>query len=169
MVVINRRDQVAGSDSALFLAVQQQSCSSQKIQPSTWRRIASLHLAEPLRQTALPHGSALHLEITCKLLLCVRLGVSRDRGCGHHAVETPLHDCTAVRVPKYHSVRNVKKVFIVILVPKLPLNFVVALAAGVKPSSREGLLEDGKSEACCRTQETRPGAWSSRVQTDARA
>ena len=58
----------------------------------------------------------------------------------------------AVRVPKYHSVRKVKKVFIVI--------FVVALAAGVKskPSSREVILEDGESEACCRTQETRPGA-----------
>ena len=40
----------------------------------------------------------------------------------------------AVRVPKYHSVRKVKKVFIVI--------FVVALAAGVKskPSSRERLF-----------------------------
>ena len=31
-----RRDQVAGSDSAFFVAVQQQSCSSQEIQPSTW-------------------------------------------------------------------------------------------------------------------------------------
>ena len=46
---------------------------------------------------------------------------------------------SAVRVPKYHSVRKVKNVFIVILIPKLSLNFVVALAAGVKsnPSSRE--------------------------------
>ena len=61
LVVIKRRDKVAGSDSALFLAVQQQSCSSQEIQPSTWLRIASLHLAETLRPTALPHGSALHL------------------------------------------------------------------------------------------------------------
>ena len=43
-------------------------------------------------------------------------------------------------LPKYHSVQKVKKVFIVILVPKLPLNFVVALAAGVKPSSREGVF-----------------------------
>ena len=86
-----------------------------------------------LRSTALPHGSALHLHITCKLLLCVRLGMSRDRCCGHRAAETPLHDCTAVRVPKYHSVRKVK-VFIVI--------FVVALAAGVKskPSSKERLF-----------------------------
>ena len=44
------------------------------------------------------------------------------------------NDCTAVRVPKYHSVRKVKKVFIVI--------FVVALAAGVKskPSSIERLF-----------------------------
>ena len=44
------------------------------------------------------------------------------------------HDCTAVRVPKYHAVRKAKKVFIVI--------FVVALAAGVKskPSSRERLF-----------------------------
>ena len=39
---------------------------------------------------------------------------------------------SAVRVPKYHSVRKVKNVFIVILIPKLSLNFVVALAAGVK-------------------------------------
>ena len=37
-------------------AIQQQSCSSQEIQ-----RIASLHLAETLRPTALPHGSALHI------------------------------------------------------------------------------------------------------------
>ena len=39
----------------------------------------------------------------------------------------------------YHSVRKVKKVFIVILIPKQSLNFVVALAAGVKstPSSSE--------------------------------
>ena len=37
-------------------AIQQQSCSSQEIQ-----RIASLHLAETLRPTALPHESALHL------------------------------------------------------------------------------------------------------------
>ena len=37
------------------------------------------------------------------------------------------------------TVRKVKKVFIVILIPKLSLNFVVALAAGLKskPSSRE--------------------------------
>ena len=43
------------------------------------------------------------------------------------------------RAPKYHSVRKVKKLFIVILIPKLPLDFAVALAAGVKskPSSRE--------------------------------
>ena len=67
-------------------AIQQQSCSSQEIQ-----RIASLHLAETLRPTALPHGSVLHLYITSKLLLCVRLGMSRDRRCGHHAAETPLH------------------------------------------------------------------------------
>ena len=26
----------------------------------------------------------------CKLLLCVRLGMSRDRCYGHHAAETPL-------------------------------------------------------------------------------
>ena len=70
------RDQLAGSDSALGLAVQQQTCSSPQIQPSTWLRIASLHLAETSRPTALPHGSALHLQITCKLLLCVRLGIS---------------------------------------------------------------------------------------------
>ena len=37
-------------------AIQQQSCSSQEIQ-----RIASLHLAETLRPTALPQGRALHL------------------------------------------------------------------------------------------------------------
>ena len=44
------------------------------------------------------------------------------------------NDCTAVRVPKYHSVRKVKKVFIVI--------FVVALASGVKSkhSNRERLF-----------------------------
>ena len=40
-------------------AIQQQSCGSQEIQLSTWLRIASLHLAEPLRPTALPHGSVL--------------------------------------------------------------------------------------------------------------
>ena len=96
------RDQVAGSDSAFVVAVQQQNRSSQETQPSTWLRIASLHLAETLRPTALPHGSALHLYITCKLLLCVRLGMSRGHRCGHHAAKTPLHACTAVRVPKYH-------------------------------------------------------------------
>ena len=42
-------------------AIQQQSCSSQEMQPSTWLRIASLHLAETLRPTALPHDSTLHL------------------------------------------------------------------------------------------------------------
>ena len=36
-------------------------------------RIASLHLDETLRPTALPHDSALHLYITCMLLLSVRL------------------------------------------------------------------------------------------------
>ena len=65
--------------------------------------------------------------------------MSRDRRCGHHAAETPLHACTVVRVPTYNSVRKVKKVFLVILIPKLSLNFVVALAAVVKskPSSKE--------------------------------
>ena len=52
---------VAGSDSAFFVGVHQQSCSSQEIQPSAWLRIALLHLAETLRPTALPHDSALHL------------------------------------------------------------------------------------------------------------
>ena len=68
------------------------------------QRIASLHLAETLRPTALPHDSALHLQITCKLLLSVRLGTSGDRRCGHqvgrrHSVLCFLpHDaCTAVR------------------------------------------------------------------------
>ena len=65
-----------------------------------------------LRSTALPHGSALHLQITCKLLVCVRLGTSRYRCCGHHAAETPLYDCSALRVPNFHSVRKVKMVFI---------------------------------------------------------
>ena len=37
------------------------------------QRIASLHLDETLRPTALPHDSALHLYITCMLLLSVRL------------------------------------------------------------------------------------------------
>ena len=87
-------------------AIQQQSCSSQEIQPPTWPRIASLHLAGTLRLTSLPHGSALHLQITCKLLLCVRLGMSRDRHCGHDAAETQPGACTAVRVRKYHSVRK---------------------------------------------------------------
>ena len=50
-----RRDQVAGSDSAFVVAVQQQSYSYQETQPSTWLWIASLHLAETLRLTALPH------------------------------------------------------------------------------------------------------------------
>ena len=46
------------------------------------------------------------------------------------------HDYTAARVPKYHSVRKVKKVFIAIVV------VLIALAAGVKskPSSRERLF-----------------------------
>ena len=64
-----------------------------------------------LRSTALPHGRALHLQITCKLLLCVGLGMNRERCCGHHAAETPLYDWSAVRVPNYHSLRNVKMVF----------------------------------------------------------
>ena len=42
------------------------------------QRIASLHLAETLRPTALPHDSALHLWITCKLLLCVRVSLRAD-------------------------------------------------------------------------------------------
>ena len=60
--------------------------------------------------------------------------MSRDRCGGQHAAETPLHDFTAVRVPKYNSVRKEKKVFRLI--------FVVALAAGVKtkPSSRDTLF-----------------------------
>ena len=87
------------------VAVQQQSCSSPEIQPSTWRRIASLHLAETLRPTALPHGMAARSTSRSRAdccCLCVWLGMSRDRRCGHHAAETPLHVCTAVRVPKYH-------------------------------------------------------------------
>ena len=48
--------------------------------------------------------------------------MNRDRSCGHHAAETPFHACAAVLVPKYHSVRKVKKVFIVILIPKPSLN-----------------------------------------------
>ena len=52
---------VAGSDFAFCVAVQQENCSSAEIQPSTWLRIASLHLAKTLRPAALPHGSALHL------------------------------------------------------------------------------------------------------------
>ena len=119
MVGIKRRDPVAGSDSAFFVAVQQQSCSSQEIQPSTWRRISSLHLAETLKPTELLHGNALHLYTTCKLLLCVRLGMSRDRRCGHHAVETPLHACTAVRVTKYQLSPESKGIFHLILIPKL--------------------------------------------------
>ena len=47
------------------------------------QRIASLHLAEPLRPTPLPDDSALNLSITCQLLLSVRLGTSGDRRCGH--------------------------------------------------------------------------------------
>ena len=38
-----------------------------------------------------------------KVLLCVRLGMSRDRRCGNHAAETPLRAYTAIRVRKYHS------------------------------------------------------------------
>ena len=75
-------------------------CRTQETRPGT------------LRSRALPHGSALHLQITCRLLLCVGLGMSRDRCCGHHAAETPLYDWSAVRVPNDHSLRNVKKVFI---------------------------------------------------------
>ena len=48
--------------------------------------------------------------------------MSRDRRCGHHAAETQLHACTAARVPRYHSVRKVKKVFIVIVIPKPSFN-----------------------------------------------
>ena len=71
------------------------------------QRIASLHLAETLRLTALPHDSALHLYITCKLLLSVRPGTSGDRRCGHHlgtrhSVLCFSHDaCTAARVRTY--------------------------------------------------------------------
>ena len=66
----------------------------------------------------------------------------------------------------------------------IPFVLLIALEGGVNsnPSSRERLFlrtanprQDPNSyvhgwhEACCRTQETRPGAWSSSVQTDARA
>ena len=68
------------------------------------QRIASLHLAETSRPTALPHDSALHPYIKCKLLLFVRLGTSGDRRCGHqlgrrHSVLcfSPHDACTAVR------------------------------------------------------------------------
>ena len=54
------------------------------------QRIASLHLAETLRPTALPRDGALHLYITCKLLLCVRLGISRDRRCGQTLLRAML-------------------------------------------------------------------------------
>ena len=67
------------------------------------QRIASLHLAETLRPTALPHDSALHLQIAWKLRLSVRLGTSGDRRCGHqvgrrHSVLcfSPHDACTAV-------------------------------------------------------------------------
>ena len=55
----------------------------------------------------------------------------RDRRCGYHAAETPLHDCTAVRVPKYHPVGNVKKVFIT---PPLHHVQVAALRAACRES-----------------------------------
>ena len=90
-------------------------CSSQEIQPSMWLRIASLNLAEPLRPTALPHGSALHLSITCKLLLCVRLGMNRDRRCGHNAAETPLHASDMMWPTDIGGVQHDN---IVILIPK---------------------------------------------------
>ena len=68
-----------------------------------------------------------------------------------HSVLCFSHDaCTAVRVRKRNSLRSnsfflmgtgtkIKNFFMVILIPKLSLNFVVALAAGLKskPSSRE--------------------------------
>ena len=69
-----------------------------------------------------------HVQVAAVREAYVRLSMSRDRGCGHHAVETPLHSCTAVRVPKYHSVRKGKKVFIVILIPKPSLNFRTGLS-----------------------------------------
>ena len=74
------------------------------MQPSTWLRISSLHLAETLRPTALPHGSAfraLHLYITSTLLLCVRFLLSRDHCYEIYAAETQLQACTAVRVRNY--------------------------------------------------------------------
>ena len=46
--------------------------------------------------------------------------MSRDRRCGHHAEETPLHACTAVRVPNitrpeskecFHSHINTQTIF----------------------------------------------------------
>ena len=80
-----------------------------------WLLIASLNLAERLRPTALPHGSALHLSITCKLLLCVRLGMSRDRRCGHHAAETPLY---APHMMWPTDIGGVQHDNIVILTPK---------------------------------------------------
>ena len=55
-------DRLIGRRACLrLIALQQQSWSSTEIQPSTLLRIASLHLAETLRPTALPHGSAHHL------------------------------------------------------------------------------------------------------------
>ena len=56
--------------------------------------VAADCLAAPRRNfgadSAAPWQRAPPLD-TCKLLLCVRLGMSRDRRCGHHAAETPLH------------------------------------------------------------------------------
>ena len=89
------------------------------------QRIASLHLAETLRPTALPHDSALHLWITCKLLLCVRVSLRADA--------TPCYASDMMLVLLYGYEHNfvsmsctgtkIKNVFIVVLIPELSLNF----------------------------------------------
>ena len=80
--------------------------------------------------------------------------------------------------------RKIKKKMLVYVPGTYISPFVVALERGVNsnPSRRERLFlrttnpgQDpnscvhGSHEACYRTQETRPGAWSSSVQTNARA
>ena len=94
-------------------------------------RIASLHLVETLRPTALPHDSALHLYITCKLLLSVRLapvvtvaagttwGDATPCYASHHMMLVLLYEygrmvCTGTKI---------KNFFIVVLIPKPFLKF----------------------------------------------
>ena len=85
--IYNFSDRLVGGSDSAFIST----AAELKFNRNPAMDVAADCLAAPRRNfeaDSAAHGSALHLYITCELLLCVRLGMSRDRRCGHHAAGT---------------------------------------------------------------------------------